>query len=306
MNRRPKLGVDIGGIRMKNPVMVASGTFGYGREYADVVNLNGLGAIVVKGIRREPCEGNPTPRMVEVPGGLINAIGLQGPGVDKFISDYLPFLRKYDVPVIVNIWGTTIAEYGDVAATLDGVQGISGLEVNISCPNIKKGGAAFGADPKMAAEVIAEVRKKTRLPVIPKLSPNISHMGVFARAAEDAGADAISLINTLPAMVIDVETRRPVLANGIGGLSGPAVHPVAVKMVWEAAKAVKIPIVGMGGITSARDALEFILAGASAVAVGTANFTDPGTAIRVIKGLEDYLRRHKIARIADLVGTLEL
>jgi len=297
--------VNIGGIRMKNPVMVASGTFGYGSEYAGLVDLNRLGAIVVKGIRTEPCEGNRTPRMVEVPGGLVNAIGLQGPGVDQFVSDYMPFLRKYDVPVIVNIWGKTIAEYAEVARRLDGVNGVRGLEVNISCPNIKQGGLAFGTDPRMARRVVAAVRKGTRLPVIPKLSPNVSNVGAFARAVEEAGADAVSLINTLPAMVIDVETRRPVLANVVGGLSGPAVHPVAVKMVWEAAKAVKIPVIGMGGITGPREALEFIIAGASAVAVGTANFTDPTTALRVIAGIEEYLRRHRIARVRDLVGTME-
>ena len=306
VKKRPDMVVNIGGIRMKNPVMVASGTFGYGSEYAGLVDLNQLGAIVVKGIRMEPCEGNPTPRMVEVPGGLVNAIGLQGPGVDKFVSDYMPFLRKYDVPVIVNIWGRTVDQYAEVAARLDGVKGICGLEVNISCPNIKQGGLAFGTDPRMARRVVAAVRKKTRLPVIPKLSPNVSDVAAFARAAEDAGADAVSLINTLPAMVIDVETRRPVLANTVGGLSGPAVHPVAVKMVWEAAKAVKIPVIGMGGITGAREALEFIIAGASAVAVGTANFTDPTTALRVIAGIEEYLRRHKMARVRDLVGTIEV
>lgn len=305
MNGRPRLDVNIGGIRMKNPVMVASGTFGYGSEYAGLVDLNRLGAIVVKGIRTEPCEGNRTPRMVEVPGGLVNAIGLQGPGVDQFVSDYMPFLRKYDVPVIVNIWGKTIAEYAEVARRLDGVNGVRGLEVNISCPNIKQGGLAFGTDPRMARRVVAAVRKGTRLPVIPKLSPNVSNVGAFARAVEEAGADAVSLINTLPAMVIDVETRRPVLANVVGGLSGPAVHPVAVKMVWEAAKAVKIPVIGMGGITGPREALEFIIAGASAVAVGTANFTDPTTALRVIAGIEEYLRRHRIARVRDLVGTME-
>jgi dihydroorotate dehydrogenase (NAD+) catalytic subunit len=244
--------------------------------------------------------------MVEVPGGLVNAIGLQGPGVDKFVSGYMPFLRKHDVPVIVNIWGKTVAEYAEVAARLDGVKGIRGLEVNISCPNVKQGGLAFGTDPRMARRVVAAVRKETRLPVIPKLSPNVSDVAAFARAVEDAGADAVSLINTLPAMVIDVETRRPVLANVVGGLSGPAVHPVAVKMVWETAKAVKIPVIGMGGITGPREALEFIIAGASAVAVGTANFTDPTTALRVIAGIEEYLRRHKIARVGDLVGTIEL
>jgi dihydroorotate dehydrogenase (NAD+) catalytic subunit len=300
----PSLCVNVGGIRMKNPVMVASGTFGYGPEYADIVDLNRLGAIVVKGIRADPWDGNPTPRMVEVPGGLLNAIGLQNPGVDKFIQDYLSFLRKFDVPVLVNIWGRTEQEYVAVAERLDGVPGVSGLELNISCPNIKEGGHAFGTNTETAARLIAAVRKCTRLPLIPKLVPNVPNIAAFARIAEDSGADAISLINSIPAMVIDIETRRPVLANTVGGLSGPAVHPVAVKLVWEAAKAVRIPVIGMGGITSAKEALEFLIAGATAVAVGTANFTDPLTALRVIEGIEAYLERHSLAGVMDLVGSL--
>jgi dihydroorotate dehydrogenase (NAD+) catalytic subunit len=300
------MAVEIAGIRMKNPVMVASGTFGYGVEFAEVLDLSRLGAIVVKGIRIEPWEGNPTPRMVEVPGGLVNAIGLQNPGAEVFIRDYLPFLRTHDVPIIVNIWGRTLEEYRRVAARLDGVEGVSGLEVNISCPNIKEGGLAFGTDPRMAARVISAVRKVTRLPLIPKLSPNVSDIGRMARVAEDSGADALSLINTIPAMVIDVETRRPVLANRVGGLSGPGIHPVAVKLVWEAAKAVRIPVIGMGGIAEARDAVEFMIAGASAVAVGTANFTDPGTALGVIDGIVSYLRRHKMRTVKELVGSLRI
>lgn len=298
--------VDIGGIQMRNPVMTASGTFGYGPEYADIVDLETLGAIVVKGISAEPWDGNGVPRMVEVHGGLVNAIGLQNPGVQGFIDTYMPFLRKHDVPVIVNMWGRTIEEYCSVTEKLSAIEGISGLELNISCPNIKEGGIAFGTDRKMAEKVITEVRGRTRLPLIPKLSPNVTDVSVFARIAEDCGADAISMINTLPAMVIDIETRKPVLANVVGGLSGPAIHPVAVKQVWEAAKAVGIPIIGMGGITSAREALEFIIAGASAVAVGTANFTDPGTCLEVIRGIEDYLLRHEMESVSDLVGTLNL
>jgi len=304
--KSPDLRTRIGGIEMRNPVMVASGTFGYGSEYADVVDLNRLGAVVVKGIRLRPCDGNRTPRLVEVPGGLVNAIGLQGPGAAGFVSDYLPFLRRYDVPVIVNIWGNTEEEYGEVAAFFDGVEGVHGLELNISCPNVRHGGLAFGTDPEAAARVIARARANTRLPLIPKLSPNVSDMARFAKVAEDHGADAVSLINTLPAMVIDVETRRPVLANNVGGLSGPAIHPVAVKQVWEAARAVRIPVIGMGGITGPTEALEFIIAGASAVAVGTANFTDPGTAQNVIEGIEAYLSRHGIGSVSELVGTLEL
>jgi dihydroorotate dehydrogenase (NAD+) catalytic subunit len=303
---RPNMAVTVGGIHMRNPVTVASGTFGYGPEYADLVDINRLGAIVVKGISTEPWDGNPTPRMVEVPGGLVNAIGLQNPGAKAFAADYMPFLRQFTTPVIVNIWGRTEEEYAEIASRLGEVHDVAGLELNISCPNIKEGGIAFGTDLKTAARVIERVRKATTLPLIPKLSPNVPNIGAFARAAEESGADAISLINTLPAMVIDIETRKPILANKVGGLSGPAIHPVAVKMVWEAAKAVQIPIIGMGGITGPREAIEFIIAGATAVAVGTANFTDPSTAIRVIEGIEAYLTRHGIADVNDLVGTVVL
>jgi len=304
--KKPNMMVNIGGIRMKNPVMVASGTFGYGPEYADVVDLNRLGAIVVKGIRNEPWEGNQTPRTVEVAGGLVNAIGLQNPGAEKFIAEYVPFLRQYDVPLIVNIWGRTIKEYEDVAERLDDVDGVSGLEINISCPNIKEGGIAFGTDPKMAGKVISAVRKKVKLPLIPKLPPNVPRIAVFAHVAEDSGADAISLINTIPAMVIDIETRRPVLANIVGGLSGPAIHQVAVKLVWEAASAVKIPVIGMGGVTDAETAIELMIAGASAVAVGTANFTDPATTLKVIDGIEKYLMKHGMAGVKELTGSVEI
>lgn len=300
------MSVAIGSMRMRNPVMVASGTFGYGSEYAGVIDIDRLGAVVVKGIRLQPWEGNRPPRMVEVPGGLVNAIGLQGPGINAFIADYLPFLRTRDVPVVVNIWGTTVEEYGEVAARLDGTPGVDAVEINISCPNIKEGGIAFGTDPKAAAAVIGTVRRRTTLPVIPKLSPNVSDIGSFARVAEAEGADAVSLVNTLPAMVIDVETRRPVLSNVVGGLSGPAIHPVAVKLVWEAARAVRIPVVAMGGITCAADALEFIIAGAAAVAVGTANFSDPTTALQVIDGIEAYLVRHGLSDVSRLVGALEM
>jgi dihydroorotate dehydrogenase (NAD+) catalytic subunit len=301
---RPTLAVAIAGIRMKNPVMVASGTFGYGPEYAEVVDINRLGAIVVKGIHVNPCDGNPPPRLVEVPGGLVNAIGLQGPGADKFLSDYMPFLRRHDVPVIVNIWGRTEEEYAEAATRFDGQPGIHGLELNISCPNVKEGGHVFGTDIKTAERLIARVRTVTRLPLITKLAPNVPNIAAFAKAAEAAGSDALSLINTLPAMVIDIETRRPVLANKVGGLSGPAIHPVAVKLVWEAAQAVKIPIVGMGGITGPKEAIEFLIAGATAVAVGTANFTDPTTAIRTIDGIESYLERHRMADVHELIGSL--
>lgn len=303
---KPELAIDFAGIRMKNPVMVASGTFGYGPEYAGLVDLNRLGAIVVKGICSDPWPGNDVPRMVEVPGGLVNAIGLQGPGTRGFADTYMPFLRQFDTPVIVNIWGRTVDEYAEVAAALNDVDGVDALELNISCPNVKEGGIAFGTDPEMTVSVISRVRKSTSLPIITKLAPNVPDISVFARIAENEGSDALSLINTLPAMVIDIETRRPVLSNIVGGLSGPAIHPVAVKLVWEAAKAVNIPIVGVGGIVSGEEAVEFMIAGAAAVAVGTANFTDPVTPLRVIDEIEEYMIRHGLSSLSELTGSVDV
>ena len=302
---RPDLSVEIAGIRMKNPVTVASGTFGYGKEYTHLIDLKALGAITVKGIRLQPWEGNALPRHVEVPGGMVNAIGLQGPGVEGFVRDYLPFLRETGVPVIVNIWGTSIDEYAEVAARLGDVEGIAGLEVNISCPNVKEGGSSFGADPRTVSELVTAVRCRTRLPLIPKLAPNVPNIRPFAQAAAEAGADALSLINTIPAMVIDIEKRRPVLSNKVGGLSGPAIHPVAVKLVWDAAQAVRIPIIAMGGITGPEQAIEFMIAGATAVAVGTATFIDPSTVLRVIAGIEAYLVRHHMKSARELTGSLK-
>jgi dihydroorotate dehydrogenase (NAD+) catalytic subunit len=304
MTTKPNLQINLGGILMKNPVMVASGTFGYGPEYADLIDLNRLGAIVVKGISREPVLGNPPPRTVEVADGLINAIGLQNPGMDGFISEYMPFLRQYDVPVIVNIWGRSIEDYARVAERFDAVNGVEGLEVNVSCPNIKEGSHAFGSNLDMFKRVIDATRQKTKLTLIPKLAPDIHGIQTFAKAAEESGADAISLINSVPAMAIDIEERRPKLGNVTGGLSGPAIKPIAVKMVWEAAKAVNIPIVGIGGISCAADALEFLIAGATAVAIGTANFTDPATAMSVIEGIEAYLIRHDMKSAVELVRSL--
>lgn len=306
MTARPDMAVSLGSLRMANPVTVASGTFGYGGEYAELVDVSRLGAITVKGIRLGPWEGNALPRMVEVPGGLVNAIGLQGPGVAGFVETYMPFLRQSGVPVIVNIWGTTQEEYAEVAARLSDVEGVDALEVNISCPNIKEGGLSFGTRAESVAALVAAVRARTSLPVIPKLAPNVPDIRVFARAAEEAGADAISLINTIPAMVIDIETRRPVLANRVGGLSGAAIHPVAVKLVWEASQVVSVPILAMGGITEACHAIEFLIAGATAVAVGTATFGDPGTALRVIEGIEGYLTRHGMGSVAELTGSLRI
>lgn len=299
------LQTDLGGIRMKNPVAVASGTFGYGNEYADLIDIRQLGAITVKGVCLQPWPGNPLPRHVEVPCGMVNAIGLQGPGVDGLIRDYLPALHQAGVPVIVNIWGTTEAEYVEVTARLDGVPGVAGIELNISCPNVKEGGNTFGTDPRVVASLVAAVRRRTKLPLIPKLAPNVPVIALFARAAAEAGADALSLINTIPAMVIDIETRRPVLANTVGGLSGPAIHPVAVKLVWEAAQAVRVPIIAMGGITGPNQAIEFLLAGATAVAVGTANFIDPTTALKVIDGIAAYCVRHGFAAARELTGALQ-
>ena len=302
------LTADLGKFVLRNPVMTASGTFGYGIEYRDLFDIAELGAVVVKGIRLTPSHGNPTPRVCEVTGGMINAIGLQGPGVDKFLHDehYLPYLRSVGATVIVNIWGTSIAEYGEVAARLDAESdGITALEINISCPNVKAGGAAFGTDPKLAAEVVRTVRAHTKLPLITKLSPNVTKISEFAKVAEAEGSDAVSLINTLGAMVIDIEKRRPVLANRFGGLSGPAVKPVAVKMVYETSKAVKIPVIGMGGITSGADAVEFLLAGARAVAIGTANFVEPTTALQVIYFIGKYMDRHGFRTVAELSGALD-
>lgn len=296
--------VKIGALTMKNPVTVSSGTFGYGAEYAELIDVNRLGAITVKGIRLTEVRGNPLPRMVEVHGGLLNAIGLQGPGVDGFVETYMPFLREVEPPVIVNIWGTTVEEYAEVAARFDDVEGVDALEVNISCPNVKKGGIAFGTDPVMASDLVARVRAKTKLPVIPKLAPNVPDIRVFVRAVEEAGADAISLVNTMPAMVIDTETRKPALANVSGGLSGPAIHPIAVKLVFEAAQVTQLPIMAMGGVTDADTAIEFLIAGATAVAVGTANFTEPSTAISVVDGIEAYLQAHALSSVQELIGSV--
>ena len=287
---------------MRNPVTVASGTFGYGPEYADLVDLNKLGAIVVKGISPEPVKGNPPPRTVEVASGLINAIGLQNPGARGFIETYLPFLRRYDVPVVVNIWGRTTEDYEHVAEVLGAEEGVAALEVNVSCPNIKEGSCLFGTNPEMFKRVVSGVRAKTAKPMIVKLAPDLYRVREFAVFAEECGADAVSLINSIPAMAIDVETRRAKLGNITGGLSGPAIHPIAVKMVWEVAKAVKIPLIAMGGITRAEDAIEFLLTGATAVAVGTANFTHPATALEVMAGIEAYMARHGLASVRELVG----
>ncbi len=299
------LAIELAGIRLKNPLIAATGTFGYGVEYEGVIDLARLGGIVSKGLYLEPRDGAPVPRIAETPSGLLNAIGLQGIGIHAFVKDVLPRLRKHDTALFVNVCGDTVEEYAEVARVCDGAPGIAGLEINISCPNVKQGGMAFGGDPHMTHAVVAAVRAATRLPVIPKLSPNVADITVFARAAADAGADALSCINTLLGLSVDVETRRPRLGYGTGGLSGPAIRPVAVRMAWQAARSVRIPVIGIGGISSAQDALEFLIAGCRAVQIGTANFVDPGVYARVLAELGGYLKRHGHRDIGEVVGTLE-
>jgi dihydroorotate dehydrogenase (NAD+) catalytic subunit len=294
--------VEIAGLKLKNPVMTASGTVGFGEEYAPYLDLSKLGALVIKTVTLRPRAGNPPPRIAETPAGVLNAVGLQNPGVEVLVRDVLPRLARFEVPVIVSIAGETVDEYARLAARLDGVPGIAALEVNISCPNVKAGGIAFGTHPDMAAEVVAAVKRHTGFPVIVKLSPNVTDIRTIALAAAGAGAGALSLINTLSGMVIDVERRRPLLGNVSGGLSGPAIRPVAVRAVWQVYQAVNLPLIGMGGIMTARDALEFIMAGARAVAVGTANLVNPGAAGEVAAGLARYLEEQGIADINELVG----
>ncbi|HET7293098.1 MAG TPA: dihydroorotate dehydrogenase [Vicinamibacteria bacterium] len=299
------LAVEIAGVRLKNPLIAASGTFGYGVEYEGILDLSLLGGLVSKGLFLEPRDGCPTPRIVETPAGLLNAIGLQGVGVRAFVRDVLPRLGRYDTALFVNVCGDTVEEYGEVARILDGAPRVAGLEINISCPNVEKGGMLFGGDPRMTADVVRAVRRATRLPVIPKLSPNVADIALFARVCEENGADAVSCINTLLGLAIDVERRRPKLAFGTGGLSGPAIRPIAVRMTWQAARAVRIPVLGIGGISTATDALEFLIAGARAVQIGTANFVDPGVYERILAGLRDYLTRHGLTDVGQVVGTLE-
>ncbi len=300
------LRVRLGELRLRNPVMTASGTFGYAREFSQLVNLHRLGAIVVKGISLKPRPGNPPPRVVETACGMLNAIGLENVGVQGFLERKMEFLRGVNSRVIVNILGDSAAEYGALAGKLTGIEGIDALEVNISCPNVKKGGVAFGTDPAMATEVTRTVKGQTDLPVIVKLSPNVTDITVMARAVEDAGADAVSLINTLIGMAIDVGSRRPKLANVIGGLSGPAIKPVALRMVWQVARAVSIPVIGIGGIATAEDALEFLLAGATAIEVGTANFYQPRAAESIIDGLRAYLAAQGEDSVRAIIGALQI
>ena len=304
--QRPDMSVELAGIKMRNPVMTASGTFGYGAEFGDYMDLESIGAMITKGLSLRPKAGNATPRIVETPGGMLNAIGLQNVGVDAFISQKLPYLSRVATPVIVNLYGNTLEEYGEVASRLDGLDGVAGIEVNISCPNVKQGGIVFGTDPQAAREVVRLVKKHTSKPVIVKLSPNVTDVVLMAKACADAGADALSLINTLTGMAIDLERRRPVLSNVTGGLSGPAIKPVALRMVWQVARNVRLPIIGIGGIMNARDALEFILAGATAVQVGTASFLDPSAAQTIAREMEQYLVDNRIPSIASMIGALEV
>jgi len=298
--------VNLAGLELKNPVMVASGTFGYGQEYARFIDLNQLGAIVVKGVSAQPMAGNPPPRLVETPAGLLNSIGLQNVGLEVFIRDKLPFLQGIDSVVIVNILGHTVEEYVTLATELSKHPRVDALEINISCPNVERGGLAFGTDRQATFEVVQAVRQATHLPLITKLSPNVADIVPIARSAQDAGSDAVSLINTVLGMAIDIHQRKPVLAKTVGGLSGPAIKPIALRMVWQVSQAVDIPVIGMGGIMSGDDAIEFLLAGASAVSIGTALFVDPQAPIKVLKGIEEYMKRYRFHSIREIVGQLKL
>ncbi len=305
-SKKPQMRVNIGGMEIKNPVMTASGTFGYASEFDELMDLNRLGAIVVKGLSLEPSKGNPPPRIVETPCGMLNAIGLENVGLAAFVKKKLPFLRRLDTPVFVNVYGKSTEEYAELAARLEDIDGVSGIEVNISCPNVKSGGIAFGAYPESAAEVIRAIRKKITKPLMVKLSPNVTDITEIAKSVEAEGADSISLINTITGMAIDIETRRPKIGNITGGLSGPAIKPVALRMVWQVAQTVNVPVVGIGGIMTAKDALEFLIAGAVAVQIGTANFINPHATTDIIDGIETFLMERNISDVSDIIGTLKV
>jgi dihydroorotate dehydrogenase (NAD+) catalytic subunit len=305
MSNKPDLKINIAGLNLQNPVMTASGTFGYAREFDHLVDLNRIGGIIVKGLSLKPTKGNPPPRIVETPCGMLNAIGLENVGIEAFIEEKLPFLKGLAPPVIANIYGKQEEEYVQLAARIEAVEDIAAIEVNISCPNVKAGGMVFGVDPAAAFRVVRSVREQTTKPLIVKLSPNVTDITEIALAAQEAGADCLSLINTITAMVVDIDTRRPRLANITGGLSGPAIRPVAVRMVWQVAKVAKVPIIGIGGIVKAEDALEFFIAGASAVQVGTANFINSQATTDIIDGIEAFLAERNIDKISDIIGTLE-
>jgi dihydroorotate dehydrogenase (NAD+) catalytic subunit len=300
-----QLNTKIGSLELKNPVMTASGTFGYGTEYADFMDINRLGAIIVKGTTLNPRQGNPYPRMAETPSGMLNAVGLQNKGVDYFVDHIYPEVRKFQTNVIVNVSGSSIEDYAQCASIINTLDDIPAIELNISCPNVKQGGMAFGVKPESAAQVVSAVRKAYDKTLIVKLSPNVTDITEIARAVEGAGADSVSLINTMLGMAIDAEKRKPILSTVTGGMSGPAVKPVALRMVWQTAKAVKIPVIGLGGICSATDAIEFLLAGASAIQIGTANFIDPAISEKVVDGIQEYLERHGFASVQEIIGALE-
>jgi len=300
------LKVTLGPLSLPNPVMVASGTFGYGLEYSSLINISKLGGIVVKGLSIEPRPGNPPPRLVETHGGLINAIGLENVGVDNFVNQKLPLLLKHEVPVIVNIFGNTVEEYSELAKILDGVTGISALEINISCPNVKSGGIVFGTDPKQIQKVVSSVRENTGLPLITKLTPNVTDIGEMAKAAVEAGTDIISAINTVSAMAVDINSRKPKLGNIVGGLSGPAIKPIALKKVWNILNSVEVPVIGIGGISNHEDALEFLLVGARAVQIGTANFIHPKTSVEIIEGIRSFLESNGLKDVNEFIGSLKL
>jgi dihydroorotate dehydrogenase (NAD+) catalytic subunit len=304
---KPDMHVQFAGIELVNPIIAASGTFGYGVEFEEIVSLRHIGGLVTKGISREPMAGNPAPRLIETAAGMINAIGLQNIGVDKFLKEKLPPLRLYPTcAVIVNVFGNAIEDYAAVIEKLNDVRGIAAYELNVSCPNTKHGGIAFGSQADVLLELVTEAKKRSSRPLIVKLSPNVTSIAEMAKTAEDAGADAVSLVNTFLSMAIDVETRRPRLVNTTGGLSGPAIKPIAVRMVWEVARAVKIPVIGLGGIATPEDVVEFMLAGATAVQVGTASYADPRATERIAQGLEQWCARHHVARVAELTGGLDL
>ena len=305
MENKADLKVNIGGIELKNPVMTASGTFGYAREFENLIDLNRLGAIIVKGLSLKPSMGNPPPRIVETPCGMLNAIGLENVGFTSFVEEKLQFLKELSTPVFINIYGKDIQEYAELASRIDDIEEIAGIEVNISCPNVKAGGVAFGTDPDAAYKVVKAVRGNTGKPVMVKLTPNVTDITLIARSVEDAGADSISLINTITGMVIDIETRHPKLANITGGLSGPAIKPVALRMVWQVVQKVNIPVIGVGGIMTAEDALEFLIAGAVAVQIGTANLINPHATIDIIEGMEAFLIKRNIPRITDIIGSFQ-
>jgi len=302
---KPGMDVTLGGVHLKNPVMTASGTFGYAREFHDFIDLDRLGAIIVKGLSLAPARGNPPPRIVETPCGMLNAIGLENVGVEAFVETKLPFLKRFSTPVFANIYGRTLQEYADLAARLDDIPGVAGVEVNISCPNVKLGGIAFGANAAAAYDVVKAVRQRTGGHVMVKLSPNVTDIVEIALGAAEAGADSLSVINTITGMAIDAVTRRPKLANITGGLSGPAIKPVALRMVWQVAQKVRIPVVGVGGIMNATDAVEFLIAGATAVQVGTANFINPRATVEIIEGIEQFLLEQKLNHVSEIVGSLD-